>query len=327
MFGFEKLVEKFKFFEMNWFFWNPLNLICTPKEPIQKSSTILNWLDLLTQPVIIERICQALTLSEVVNLRVCRNLKTISAVPRRSKIYSTAGTWQMKCIDPLNICMFQSLNIGGFTGSINWALQNLPPNLELICNLVEIGARVNPRGPLNPLILAILIRSRPIVKYLLEVGANPNEYSSLPSVKKFPIPLRLRKITRIYLSQFSKILPLEVSFALGTFHITQLLLKHGAEINRLNYNREYLLISVYEITENLKPVQTLIQLGADVNCWFPDVVNTPLTSAIEKGYFLLIQCLLKFGANPNFLGGGNFLPSELALTFNRNDIYRLLTRS
>ena len=114
-----------------------------------------------------------------------------------------------------------------------------------------------------------------IVKYLLELGANPN------SMEKHPLPLRAAISERQY-------------------QVVSLLLEHGADPNLSDEVNLPLLYEVARI-KSTKMMTTLLKHGANPNV--SDGVNVPLLHEVARiGSTKMMTALLEHGADPNTLG-------------------------
>lgn len=200
-------------------------------------------------------------------------------------------------------------------------------SLEILKLLVDHGGDLSIEG-VNFLKVAILETSPniDIISYLVAQGAQANPYtlSRVVSDKRIDILEVLLKIQSINLNyaDWDSENPLEISVSQNDLHITEMLLKAGADPNvklhevignhwKAGEVRCYLTLLKVAITlSNLAMVELLLKYGADPNILSVDVADIyifcptfdfscPLEDAIKTQNILLMQLLLKYDANPN----------------------------
>lgn len=88
------------------------------------------------------------------------------------------------------------------------------------------------------------------------------------------------------------------------------LIKEGADVNEMNAQRTPLSSAVFQ--EDQKMVDLLLMLGADINRVDKDCPNSPLHDATYRGYYLLVEHLIKKGAEINIRNYLGKTPLHLA---------------
>jgi len=120
---------------------------------------------------------------------------------------------------------------------------------------------------------AVLIGNTESVKYLLQKGANPDEFDERYN---------------------SKMTSLHYASLKGFFEIVQLLISNGASVNAIDKYNSTPLYYACQGGED-KIVQYLIEHGAHLHAKAYGEF-TPLQSACENGHFNIVQQLIKKGA-------------------------------
>ncbi len=159
-----------------------------------------------------------------------------------------------------------------------------------------------------------------MVKYLLDLGANPN------SMGNHPLPLRAAISEREYqvvplllehgadpnLSDEVNLPPLHEVARIGSTETVTALLEHGADPNALGKVTDSETYPLIEATRGgfAGIVQVLLEHGAESNalsknfarCWGEKVYETcPLIEATRGGSTDIVSMLLEYGAKPNML--------------------------
>ncbi|KAK3096914.1 hypothetical protein FSP39_004740 [Pinctada imbricata] len=187
-------------------------------------------------------------------------------------------------------------------------------SIDTIKHMINCGADVNTASNIGitPLMDAIYVRETPIVKVLLESGANPNVVNIFGQSSMFRV------------------------FTIKDF---ELLCKHGVHLNtkdkygRTPLNEMFLYtseqspksgITLSESVASFPPLaEILIERGLNPN--ERDMYNsTPLHYAAWYGHPDMTSILLKHGADPELSDKSGFTPYDLALRFENFDICNLL---
>jgi ankyrin repeat protein len=103
----------------------------------------------------------------------------------------------------------------------------------------------------------------------------------------------------------SSMTPLKTAVKNKDYKGVKKLLKEGADVNELDGQRTPLNIAIFG--EDQKMVDLLLLLGADINRVDKKCPNSPLHDATYRGYYSLVEHLIKKGARPNirnYLGEG-----------------------
>uniref|UniRef100_A0ACD5Y6I4 Uncharacterized protein n=1 Tax=Avena sativa TaxID=4498 RepID=A0ACD5Y6I4_AVESA len=173
----------------------------------------------------------------------------------------------------------------------------------------------------SPLVCAIYGSAPiPIVKLLLDRGADPNRASSegftvlhvLATMQEYP---DLFGVVELLLSRRAKVdsmstegTPLHFAAQCGNVGMMEVLLKYNANPDRV-VQSFYAPLTLALFASSFKCVELLIKAGADVNAGSP---ATPLTIAAMDGLADCIKCLLEAGADPNIPDEASFLCCCLA---------------
>ena len=146
---------------------------------------------------------------------------------------------------------------------------------------------------LPPIYIAASKNCLPVVKFLIESGADVNQPQQL--IKKYRGRIRL----------YDDDTPLMVASILGHIEIVKLLIKHGAEVNKHNINKETPLynacVRMWMHDSKFEIVRILCENGANIEMITKDGENA-LSLAVEGQRIDVVQYLLDQGANPNNSG-------------------------
>jgi len=181
-------------------------------------------------------------------------------------------------------------------------------SLPIVRILVDNGADIDARNDndISPLMMACQYRFYDIVDFLLRRGAVVGD--ALPFACMFgssAIVRRLLETPDIHAIIDDATYEGRNAMTNAVYHlhphIVTILVKAGADVNRRDMNGETILL--YAVTNIYDPsvymVNTLIDLGVDVNVHDKEEGKTPLMHAVEGGHYLCAKTLLERGANPN----------------------------
>jgi ankyrin repeat protein len=179
-------------------------------------------------------------------------------------------------------------------------------HLDVICFLLENGADINtgntPRG-LTPLQLATWKQNLPVVKCLLERGADVNLCSR----------------------DEKRLSALHVAVLAGNLEILDYLILAGADLNIRDSKGRSPLCFALDLNKPELAIH-LIRRGANVNT--PDFEQcTPLHFAVYQDNLECTKCLVQFGANINHKGPRNITALSAAIEIERIRIVNILVEN
>lgn len=165
-----------------------------------------------------------------------------------------------------------------------------------VCELLlQYGADINePNGERALIIEAIINKSLEEVKFLVERGANLQVYCNSNT-------------------------PLLMAVKDNQFEISKCLLEKGVDPNCTSFSTYKIVplgVAAYEGYENL--VELLIEHGADVNKT-NGVDQSPMYLAISKGFYKIVKILLEKGANVNGIYRNHHNDHLYQAAFHRNE--------
>ena len=190
---------------------------------------------------------------------------------------------------------------------------------------------------MTPLFAASYSGDTATVRTLLEGGANANGTSFVgyefdrivdpgvpPEVSKMLLGLKMRQARErgVFVRMELGIPNLYYPSFFGYFEIVELLLRAGAEPNRIALNGLFPLYLAAEMG-HLRVVQALIDSGADVNLTTPRG-STAMRNAVEEGHYDVVRLLLEHGAAANQRIDAGTTALEAAFHFGHADIASLL---
>lgn len=171
---------------------------------------------------------------------------------------------------------------------------------QMIRNGVELDIQDEETGN-TPLIYAVMINDKKMVKMLLDAKADPNYYSD----------------------EFE--LPLDFSLDLTDNSITELLLEYKADINKYPEDGIPHIWHAVNSGKDINRVKFLRKHGAHIDDMYDG--TTPLTQCITKCTYKNYDCnlsiikyLLENGADPNKKDEDGWTPLHHALNINNNDV-------
>jgi len=172
----------------------------------------------------------------------------------------------------------------------------------LLANGADIDGSHNSQD-ISPLILATLRQNLPLVKYLVQKGADLN-----------PCIANGRSNSVLF-----------AAATVGNVEVTEYLLKKGADLNARDiHSRTPLAFAVFYNKAELAVF--LMDKGADVN--IPDVEKkTPLHHAVWKNNLICTKHLMQAGANINYQGPGAMTALSLAVELDRIHIINMLVEN
>ncbi len=148
-------------------------------------------------------------------------------------------------------------------------------SLPIVKFLINKGANINlgaSNGSSSPLYGASKYSHLTIAQYLIEHGADVNKVNNMGS-------------TPLYMASYK-----------GNLEIARFLVDNGADVNKAN-NEGYTPLYAASLNENLEVVQLLIAHGADINKASRDGGWVPLHTASHKGYLEIVRTLIDSGAD------------------------------
>ncbi|KAF8683153.1 hypothetical protein HU200_045014 [Digitaria exilis] len=189
----------------------------------------------------------------------------------------------------------------------------------------EVKMDVNKRDTfkgkkMTPLEHAVFRGNLPVVRYLLDHGADLHQEGRLEGLNGFTAlhiaALKGRcAIAKLLLSMGAyvdgkscHVTPTHIAVGEGHDSTLKILLDHNADPNKEVNLSTPLLIALR--TPSLPCLKLLIQAGAEVNG-----SGEPLAVAAQRGLTEAIKCLLKAGANPNVPDMYGRIPIELAAVY------------
>ncbi|MBC8378670.1 MAG: ankyrin repeat domain-containing protein [Planctomycetes bacterium] len=125
---------------------------------------------------------------------------------------------------------------------------------------------------------------------------------------------------------YQDITPLFFSAICGRYEIAEILLKSGANVDTLNYQKWTPLYFVAMNGKDTRIAQLLIDYGADVH-HKTDGSSTPLHAAATNGNLELIKILIDYGADVNDISMSNRTPLDYAALEGNTEAVKLLVRS
>jgi len=179
-------------------------------------------------------------------------------------------------------------------------------HLDVIDLLLANGADIdgsNETRDISPLILATCTQNLPVMKHLIQKGADVNRCTADGRSKS----------------------ALLAAATVGNLEITEYLLEKGADLNARDiYNMTPFAYAIYFNKTQL--ALYLMEKGADVN--IPDVENnTPLHHAVWKNNLKCTKHLVKSGANINYQGLSSISALSLAVELDRIHIINVLVEN
>ena len=107
--------------------------------------------------------------------------------------------------------------------------------------------------------------------------------------------------------------PLGLAAFFGHQELVDLLLAHGAEVNRASNNAQQVMpLHSAVATQQLEVARSLIAQGADVNA-IQEGGFTPIQGAAQNGQLAMVELLLAHGANPFAKNDAGYIAFDLAL--------------
>lgn len=183
-------------------------------------------------------------------------------------------------------------------------IASIEGNFEIIEWLIEVGAKIIPEEErYNPLELAVIYGNEPeIVRLLIKNGMDPT-----------PREKRGKYYSCLHWANQE-----------NHFESLKAMVEMGADINFRNENGSTTLEQAAG-QGNLKIVEFLIGVGADINCDETGNGNSsPLHMACAYGHLEVVKMLLKNGANPNLKSKDGKLPRDYASENGHENILRIL---
>ncbi len=152
---------------------------------------------------------------------------------------------------------------------------------------------------------AVLKSNVPMVKLLLDAGADPNKANRFGNT------------------------PFYYSFSQGEPNIalTQLLLDYGADVNQRDKIGTTPLFRVVNFKKMSEVLKLLIAAGADVNAQLSAGGSTPLHQAALKGNKEAAEILIAHGANPAQKTAEGQTPADYARFMEHNDLAIFLEKA
>jgi ankyrin repeat protein len=191
-----------------------------------------------------------------------------------------------------------------------FVVANLRGTMDAFRLLLNAGADVNITAANGGTVLGVAITSEAEkVVLLLAKGADPNR--------------------RLVHGGVAPLYPLQLAVTAGDGEVVDLLVSHGAEINRQDpAGFELTPLSIAVKNDNLAMVKLLISLGADLNQRDSLGMTPLLWSAIwDYGRDDVAQALLDAGVDPSVRDPNHMTALELAEKFRSTPVERLLMQS
>ena len=211
------------------------------------------------------------------NVRVIRDLLHNS---RLNCLVKSSGEILVKAVQSSNVELVRLLLNAGARVDLSEASLVQAKTVEIARMLIGAGAALNgigePYGSDRCTALCAAVRRHDVklARYLINAGADVN--------------LATRDVS-----------PLEMAASEKQRELLELLLKHGAHVNREYYNRDVLLCAA--VSGSLDCVRLLVEAGAAMNAPIgsshPRI--TPLHAASSQGHLEMVTFLLDHGANVN----------------------------
>lgn len=182
---------------------------------------------------------------------------------------------------------------------------------------------------MTPLQHAVFSGNLPIVRFLLDHGADLHQEGSLEGYDRLTALHTAAEKGRCEIAKFllsrgayvdgksCHMTPLQLAVHGGHDSTLKILLDHNADPNKEVNLSTPLIIAL--CTPSLSCLKLLIQAGAEVNG-----IGNPLARAAQEGLTEAIKCLLEAGANPNTTDWCGRFPIELAAVYGTREDVEIL---
>jgi uncharacterized protein len=172
-------------------------------------------------------------------------------------------------------------------------------DIKILKLFLEAGMDVNIHDNGTALTYAVYVNNIDSVKFLVDNGVDVNEASYWGS-------------------------PLGIASYKDHYKIADLLIKSGANVNKVSRNGMTPLLNAVLMKGRSKIVELLLKNGADPNIEQEQTKETALIIAAGKGYSDIVKLLIKAGANTNFLDMGGLSALDWALLYNHFDVGKII---
>ncbi|RFU35063.1 hypothetical protein B7463_g1295, partial [Scytalidium lignicola] len=220
-------------------------------------------------------------------------------------------------------------------------------DIELIELLLKENADPNGQEDqsISPLMEAVNIKSEEIIDLLIKAGANVNQFHlsniDLPTALHMSIDSGRINITKMLLAAGTDpnpsypqnysgkraMTPLQKAATDGKHELVQLLLSSGAKVNGMSGTAPGTMALLDDALSTWNPseetIQLLIAAGAEVNKARTNS-DIPLTTAVRKGMFHVVNLLLSAGADVNLRESDKHTALQVSMSRNHIDIIRCL---
>ncbi|MFC1725192.1 ankyrin repeat domain-containing protein [candidate division KSB1 bacterium] len=207
-------------------------------------------------------------------------------------------------------------------------------HLDIVKLLIDKGANVNIRQQygFTPIGRAISSDHNEIARFLIDNGAALNMkgiggrtplYWSVQKRNKYLVKYILDRKPDVNAANFNRSVPLHMAVYWGDREAVEMLINAGAAINVLDKNNKSPLIIAVE-TGNDPVVELLISKGAGVNVKDDITGKTELHIASLKGYYKVVNILLKMNFDINAEDNDGNTPLYYAVRYGHKKIADLL---